>query len=228
MEFIVPSRYVHNVIFHEIVGADQETPVGAGRFWMRQRQFEGVLDVLKDRDDVVITFDDGFFSDVSMALPALARRGLTAKFFVTTANLGRPGYLRPKDVTTLAGSCMTVGSHGDRHISWRRLSGGELTDEVTRSRTVLEELIGEPVEELSMPSGQYNRHVLKILGELGFQRVYTVDGPWARADNWLQPRFAVTHMDTPGTIQAILDLPRYGLGGVMRAARQRIKQSRWW
>lgn len=222
------DRYVHNVIFHEIVSAGQGVPTTDGRFWMRQERFEAILDVLKGRQDVVVTFDDGFLSDVSIALPALAKRGLAARFFITTANLEQPGYLRPQDVKALSDGGMAVGTHGHRHLSWRRLPPNELIDEVTRSRTILEDLLGRRVAELSMPSGQYNRHVLKALARLNFERVYTVDGPWARVEDWLQPRFAVTNLDTPGTVQAILDLPRYGLSGAMRAARQRIKQSRWW
>lgn len=222
------NRYVHNVIFHEIVSPHRESPIGDGRFWMKQERFEAVLEVLTGREDVVITFDDGFRSDVSVALPELLSRGLKAKFFITVAQLGHPGFLRPQEVRTLADAGMTVGTHGFQHISWRTLGKDELVAEITQSRSILEDLIGRKVTELSMPSGQYNRGVLDILRGLRFDRVYTVDGPWARLDDWLQPRFPVTCLDTPETVEATLSLSRRGLGGVMRVGKQWIKQSRWW
>lgn len=222
------DRYVHNVIFHEVVSPHQGLPAGDGRFWMRQERFEAVLDMLTGRDDVVITFDDGFRSDVLVALPELLSRGLRGKFFITVADLGRPGFLFPEEVRTLADAGMMVGSHGFRHISWRTLGREEITAEITRSRTMLEDLTGRKVTELSMPSGQYNRPVLDVLRRLGFDRVYTVDGPWARFDDWLQPRFPVTCLDTPETVNATLTLSRGGLGGVMRVGKQWFKQTRWW
>ena len=194
---------------------------------MRREQFEAVLDVLVGRDDVVLTFDDGFRSDVSAALPALQSRGLSAKFFITAAHLGQPGYLRPTDVKTLADHGMTVGTHGWRHVSWRHLDRDQLVGEIVRSRTVLEDLINAKVKELSIPSGQYNRRVLEVIRDLGFERVYTVDGPWACHDRWLQPRFAVTNADTPQTVQASLALSRHGWGAAVRAGKRWIKQSRW-
>jgi peptidoglycan/xylan/chitin deacetylase (PgdA/CDA1 family) len=195
---------------------------------MGQERFESVLDVLRDREDVVVTFDDGFRSDASTALPSLRSRGMVARFFITVAHLGQPGYLRPEDVKTLADNGMTVGTHGWRHISWRRLDRDQLVSEITRSRAVLEDLIGAEVKELSIPSGQYNRRVLNVIRDLGFDRTYTVDGPWARLDRWLQPRFAVTNADTPETVQATLALSRRGFGVAVRAGKRWIKQNRWW
>lgn len=222
------NRYTHNVIFHEIVEPGRLPLDSAGRFWMDRGRFEMVLDALTDRKDVTITFDDGFQSDVAIALEELVSRRLHGRFFITVAALDRPGYLQTQDIKTLSDSGMTVGTHGFRHISWRHLRRDEVVAEVTRSRHILEDLIGAPVTELSMPSGQYNRRVLDALRDLSFERVYSVDGPWARVDDWLQPRFAVTCCDTPETIQAALNAPRSGLVGLSRWGKSWIKRHRWW
>ena len=46
---------------------------------------------------IVITFDDGFKSDLSVAFPVLKRYGYQATFFVNPGTLGQNGYLTEED-----------------------------------------------------------------------------------------------------------------------------------
>jgi len=195
---------------------------------MFQDRFESVLDLIASRDDIVLTFDDGNDTDVSVVLPALLKRGLTAKFFISAGKLGQAGYLQPSEVKTLAEAGMTIGTHGVQHVSWRQLSREELIYEIEHSRDVLQELAARAVTEAAMPSGQYNQRVLGILRRAGFRRTYTVDGPWARASDWLQPRFPASCLDTSETIRRALRVPRYGLDGAVRAGKRWMKRYRWW
>jgi peptidoglycan/xylan/chitin deacetylase (PgdA/CDA1 family) len=60
------------------------------------------------RYSVVITFDDGYENNSSVALPILQRYGLTAVFFVTTNHIGRAGqflwFVRLDKLLSIAGS----------------------------------------------------------------------------------------------------------------------------
>src|SRR5258708_7668191 len=51
---------------------------------------------------IVITFDDGDISNFEVALPALARRGMVAEFFINTDFIGRHGSVAEEHVRALA------------------------------------------------------------------------------------------------------------------------------
>ena len=221
------KQYVHNLLLHGIGLPARRLQIGERYFWLEQEHFESILDYLVDRDDVVITLDDGNSSDLSIALPAFLQRGLKAMFFISIDLLNKPGYLSSSEVKFLTQSGMVVGSHGLRHVNWRRLCEDTLTYEICHSRYILEELIGCPITYVAIPSGQYNRRVLNVLQKSHFEKVFTVDGPWACTDNWLQPRYPIRRSDTTRTIRALLDKPRLSIGNALRAGKRLIKKARW-
>ena len=74
-----------------------------------------------------LSFDDGYASDMEIALPALLERGLSARFFPLAGKLGRPGYLTAAGVRELAAAGMALGSHGMRHRSGAAWTRGPAT-----------------------------------------------------------------------------------------------------
>ena len=81
---------VINLTVHGIGPAERELDPCEDDTWVSIEQFERVLDAVVGRDDVRVTFDDGNASDVTIALPRLLDRGLTAEFFVLAGLLGKP------------------------------------------------------------------------------------------------------------------------------------------
>ena len=79
-----------------------------------------------------ITFDDGNQSDAKIALPALVKRGLRASFFICAGRIGRPGYLDRVAIRDLLDAGMEVGSHGMRHLDWRKIDDTTLNVEISR------------------------------------------------------------------------------------------------
>lgn len=160
--------------------------------WVERDLFESILDVVGGRDEVAITFDDGNRSDVDVAMPALAERGMSATFFVLAGRLGTPGYLGADDLAELTARGMSIGCHGSAHRPWRSLDPDALHQDVAGGRSELERALGGTVTEASCPFGDYDRRVLRKLRRLGFTRVYTSDGGWTDAGGWLQARNTVT------------------------------------
>lgn len=122
---------------------------------------------------VCVTFDDGWSSDAEVALPELARRGLSATFFVVTGRIGHPGFLSWLQVRMLAAQGMEIGSHTVSHPNLTRLGPGPLRDELRRSRQDLQDCLGRDVVSLSVPHGFYSRAVLTAAWEAGYRRVCT-------------------------------------------------------
>lgn len=200
----------------EHVGSDEE-PV-----WVPRQSFEAVLDLVRGRSEVKITFDDGNASDADICLPELVDRDMKATFFVVAERLDQPRYLSRRQLMELASAGMGIGSHGLRHRPWGRLNSDELRAEVVEARDRLEQAVGCPVVEAACPFGSYHRRVLKMLREAGFDRVYTSDRGWTRADRWLQARNTLHHEDAVATASTLLESESHlGIAHAVKLALKR-------
>lgn len=165
--------------------ADAERKVWVAVEWLR-----AIVDVLPPTG-VSLAFDDGNSSDVELALPVLAERGLSARFFPLTGRIGAAGYLGAADIAGLDAAGMRVGSHGCHHRDWRKLDATELHEELAGSRRTLGELTGSDVTEAACPFGSYDRRVLRALRTAGYRRVFTSDGGTTTPGSWLAARASV-------------------------------------
>ena len=204
MRGAVPEQIL-NLNFHGIgrpIGRD----FGAGEreFWVKPETFEAALDACVGRNDITLSFDDGNWSDLEMALPALQQRGLTATFFIVPSWLGEPGFMSKRDLKELAATGMPIGNHGLQHHDWTTLAPDKLEHEITQGRRLLEELTGTEITALAIPFGAYNDMVLDALRRQAYEHVYTSDGGTAAPDAWLQPREHVKSGDDDRTIQALI------------------------
>lgn len=162
-------------------------------FWLNKDAFEEVLDRLGEQTlaynmQFKLTFDDGNLSDALIALPALAKRGMKATFFVCAGRIGKTGYLDSLAIQDLFQGGMELGSHGMHHVDWRHTSKCELQTEIWCAKRVLENVTGRSINEAAIPFGSYNRRVLSELRLAGFSAAYSSDGGVADTNVWLRPR----------------------------------------
>jgi len=122
---------------------------------------------------VVLTFDDGEASVLHEALPRLAHRGKPAALFMTTAWMGRPGYLDAAGLRELAAAGWLIGSHGHTHRFLNTLDDRELKEELLRSRDTLGEFLGRAPTHLAFPGGRTSPRVEAQARELGFQTFWS-------------------------------------------------------
>jgi peptidoglycan/xylan/chitin deacetylase (PgdA/CDA1 family) len=163
------------------------------RYWWDESHFVLVLDHLLaappgSGPTIRLTFDDGNMSDAKIAMPALARRGLTARFFVCAGRVGERGYLDAAAIRDLLAAGMTIGTHGMRHVDWRSIDDAELHSEVSVARRVLEDVGERDVDEVGIPFGSYDRRVLAKIRSEGYRHAYTSDGGTVRPSSWLKAR----------------------------------------
>ncbi|MCJ7750259.1 MAG: polysaccharide deacetylase family protein [Armatimonadetes bacterium] len=145
---------------------------------------------------VVITFDDGWSSTRTHALPILHRYGMTATAFVTTdpqASVFDPARdvdppLRPEEWSALAEAGWEIGSHTHTHPPLVECGDDRLREELSRSRAELESATGQPTTFLATPFGLSNTRVEVAAREVG----YTGMCPGlAGLSRWGIPPFAV-------------------------------------
>jgi peptidoglycan/xylan/chitin deacetylase (PgdA/CDA1 family) len=211
---------------HGIGTPRKELPASEQNVWISEAQFEMLLDQVKDRGDVELTFDDSNESDYKHALPALRSRALKAQFFVVVGRIGQPGYLSRNHLLQLMGAGMKIGSHGLKHRPWAGLNARELHDELVEARRRLEQSIGAVVDRAACPFGSYNRRVLQALRDAGFKCVYTSDGGTARTDSFLQPRTSVSRTLDLESLTALLSNRPAGASALWRQFKMAIKRSR--
>lgn len=213
-----------NLCFHGLGSCGREREAGESRYWVPPGLFLRIADLLPENPHVRLTFDDGNSSDLDLAVPALAERGLNAEFFPLAGRLGRPGSLSAAGLRDLRAAGMPIGSHGWDHVSWRTLRGPALRRELWDARAALEAASGGPVHRVALPLGQYDRRLLRTLKGAGVPRVYTSDRFPARAGSWLQARYSVTAGDTLASVLAVIR--RRKLADARHVASSLVKRAR--
>lgn len=190
-------------------------------YCLAPQKFEEILDVAsKAASRPFITFDDGYASDVEVALPALIKTGLAAAFFIPTDHIGRPGFCSEEDLRTLHRAGMEIGSHGTAHVRWTEVPTDALYRDVGRSLEILSGIVGNRIDTVAIPFGAYDNRVLEVLRRHSIRRVYTSDGA-AKSDGWMVPRITI-RKDTP-----LNDIARWVNTGYSRSERVRKAISRY-
>jgi peptidoglycan/xylan/chitin deacetylase (PgdA/CDA1 family) len=191
--------------WHGIGPPQRPLEPGEDLTWVDTARFESILDVVVQRADIQLTFDDGNASDIEIALPRLTQRGLSAQFFVLAGRVGERGLVDEAGLRKLVEAGMDIGSHGWAHRDWRSTPTAALDDEIDRAPRVLAEMVGRPVDAVAVPFGSYDRKVLRRLRRSAVRRVYTSDGGRTDPDRWMLSRFSIRHDTTPAHVRALLD-----------------------
>ena len=187
--------------------------------WLRRRGLRGVAisELLRAHAAgstaglVGLTFDDGYADLPREVLPVLDRCGFTATAFVVAGRLGghncwdadgpRKPLLTPDQLRQLAGSGVEIGSHGLLHRSLVGLGPDELEQETSRSRELLEEIVGRPVSGFCYPYGALDAPALASVRSSGYDYAVAI-GHGALTGRWALPRSFVGERDTGWRLHA--------------------------
>lgn len=135
---------------------------------------------------VAITFDDGFRDNLELAAPILARHAITAHLFMVA---GRPGGTLPDEPDRERGQLMNwdelrawrdaghgIGAHTLNHARLSHLSREEQEREILGSKTVLEDILAQPVDTFAYPYGSirdYNAHSVELVKSVAFKSAFS-------------------------------------------------------
>jgi len=160
--------------------------------------FEGRLS--KQKINTVITFDDGYKSWVTAALPILKQNHLPATFFVSSGFIGLSkdfqahylnthlskklpprkitGSLTEDDLKRIVDSGFTIGGHTINHVDLDLMNNEQqISYEILHDKITLERLTGTKIHFFSYPRGAYyNTHVnlSNLLRSAGYKCAVTV------------------------------------------------------
>ncbi len=118
---------------------------------------------------VVLTFDDGNKSDLNTVAPLLKKHGFGATFFITSGWLGGEQRLTWPEVRQLQAQGFEIGCHTVSHPNLLALRTGEIRRQIEEfDRACAENGITKPVS-FSYPGGHFDRRVIAILQDLGYE-----------------------------------------------------------
>ena len=129
---------------------------------------------------IVLTFDDGFEEMATVALPALAKVGYPATFFIVSGSVGttsrwlhgageehRP-LLDWAGIRDLVAAGHEIGAHGHSHRQLDVLPLREASAEIAGSRAELELGLGKAVTTFAYPHGYSSPAVRQSVEDAGF------------------------------------------------------------
>lgn len=121
---------------------------------------------------VLLTFDDSQGSQITTGVPELARRSMTATFFVMTVPLGKPNWMSRDDVRRLHDAGHTVAAHTYDHHRADRYTGTDWETQLVKPRATLEAIVGAPVRHFAYPYGDWNAGDFAHLDQAGYVTGY--------------------------------------------------------
>jgi len=155
---------------------------------------------------IVLTFDNGYRSQYTQALPVLRRLGWVGDENIQLSGLPpSQGGLSPEQVRGLIAGGWELDTQGYSHADLVRLGAGELHYQVADTRKMLQQRYGVPVNWFCYPSGHYDASVIAAVKAAGFVGSTTVVPGWAapHEDRYRLHRLRVLGGTSP---QALLSL----------------------
>ena len=183
-------QYLPVVLMYHLV---EETPFTEHEeLFVRPEDFEAQLRALSeagyaflfadeygptDTPSVILTFDDGYADNYTIALPLLQKYGAKATVFVAENLVGQAHYLTEAQVRALADSgCVRIGSHTMNHVPLGKTDADAVEQELAGSQTALEEMTGQRVRALAYPNGSFRAATARTAAE-SYDFAYTIQDP---------------------------------------------------
>jgi peptidoglycan/xylan/chitin deacetylase (PgdA/CDA1 family) len=154
---------------------------------------------------IVITFDNGYLSQYTNALPVLERLHWQAVENIQLQGLPpSQGGLTTGQVRGLIRAGWELDTQGISHADLPALSAAELRYQVATARRILQHRYHVPVEWFCYPSGQYNATVIAEVKAAGYRGSTTVIPGWASPtqDPYTMPRLRVLGGTSPQALLA--------------------------
>jgi peptidoglycan/xylan/chitin deacetylase (PgdA/CDA1 family) len=157
------------------------------------------------RRPVVISFDDGFRSTATVALPALRAKRWPAVLNLALHHLDARWGLWSRDVRSMLASGWELASHTLTHPDLTGVGDAQLDREVAGSRRVLTRRFDAPVDFFCYPSGRFDSRVAARVEQAGYLgATTTLDGLAHPDEAYALRRVRVSRSDGVGGLASSL------------------------
>jgi peptidoglycan/xylan/chitin deacetylase (PgdA/CDA1 family) len=123
---------------------------------------------------IVISFDDGYLSHYTHALPVLKALGWPGVLNLEINNV-RPGDLTAGQVRALIDAGWEVDSHTVSHPDLTTVGDSQLRQELVASRAYLRKHFGVPADFFCYPAGRFDGRVVAAVKAAGYRAATTTE-----------------------------------------------------
>ncbi|WP_422661218.1 polysaccharide deacetylase family protein [Paenibacillus sp. EC2-1] len=129
---------------------------------------------------ILITFDDGYLDNYTVAYPILKKLQMKATIFATSDFIGSPNHLTWSQTNEMERSgLIEFGVHTRHHVDLTKSNPLQLEDEISGAKQRLEKKLGHPLISFAYPSGKFNQNVIQVVKRAGFEFAVTTEPGYA-------------------------------------------------
>lgn len=120
---------------------------------------------------VIITFDDGLIGNYEHAFAILKEYNFTVTIFVIVSQVATERYMNWQQLSELSNNGISIQSHTMTHRPLEQLADKEVFYELSESKKIIEDKIGQVVNYLSLPHGSFHTNLINIAKEVGYSGI---------------------------------------------------------
>lgn len=134
-------------------------------------------------DVVLLTFDDGYENNYSIAYPLLKKYGMNATMFLILDKLDKETYMSKEAAIELSKGGIDIQSHTYTHRELGTLSYEDQLKELANSKSDLEKLTGKTITSIAYPVGSFNDDTKKAATETGYKYGFTINRGYVKGSD---------------------------------------------
>lgn len=171
--YVPPAEFAEQMQALRRDGWTAVTPDEVDAYWRR-----GIS--LPHGKPIVLSFDNGYQSQYTQALPILRRLGWVGEENIQLTGLPpSQGGLGDDEIRGLVGAGWELDTQGISHADLIALSASELHEQVAGARATIQRRFHVPVNWFCYPSGHYDANVIAEVRAAGYKGSTTVVPGWA-------------------------------------------------
>ncbi len=155
---------------------------------------------------LVLTFDDGLYSQYQNARPVLTQLGVPAAFFVMPAFAdGVHRYMAEPEIRAMRQAGFEVMAHTCNHADLPRLAAANRAGflaELSDCKSRVEEIVHASVPYLAYPNGDYNADTMQATRAAGYRAAFTTQASalLPAGQPYALPRIRFDAWEPPGVV----------------------------
>jgi len=140
---------------------------------IRDLGFEIVHEITKERNQIAISFDDGF-KGVYENIGIINELKVPITIFVVSSFLDVDNFLSTNNLKDIAkNKFIDIQSHTHTHAELPTLDSNSLHKELQKSKEILESICETEINSICFPKGMFDKSVIKKALEVGYNKQFS-------------------------------------------------------
>ena len=140
---------------------------------IRELGFEIVHEIINEKNQISISFDDGF-KGLYENIGIINQLEIPVTIFVVSSFLDGDNFLTTNNLKEIAkNKFIKIQSHTHTHTELPTLDSNSLHKELQKSKEILESICETEINSICFPKGMFDKSVIKKTLELGYKKQFS-------------------------------------------------------